>query len=180
MNNNYLFTSSRLGFREWNDDDVDPMTLTNNDPDVMKYFPSTQIGAQTEAFIRRMQNQFEERGYCYFAVDTLQDNKFIGFIGLSFQTFKASFTPCIDIGWRLANDAWGNGYATEGALRCLQYGFDLPGVEEIYSMAPKVNEPSINVMQKIGMHYVSDFKHPLLVKHPQLEDCILYKIQKPR
>jgi len=180
MNNNYLFTSPRLGFRRWNDDDIDPMTRINNDPDVMRYFPAVQNSMQTEAFVKRMQNQFEERGYCYFAVDTLLDKQFIGFIGLSLQTFDASFTPCIDIGWRLAKDAWGNNYATEGALRCLQYGFDLPGVEEIYAMAPKVNELSINVMQKIGMRYVSDFRHPLLIDHPQLENCVLYKIQKPR
>lgn len=180
MNNNYLFTSPRLGFREWNDSDMELMARINNDADVMQYFPSVQSNTQTEAFIRRMQNQFEERKYCYFAVDTLHNRNFIGFIGLSFQTFDASFTPCIDIGWRLSKDVWGNGYATEGALRCLQYGFELPGIEEIFSMAPKVNQPSINVMQKIGMNYVSDFKHPLLKDHPQLEDCVLYKIQKPR
>lgn len=180
MNNNYLFTSQRLGFRCWEDEDIIPMTDINADTEVMKFFPATQGREQTVAFIQRMQTQYGEKGYCYFAVDTLHDGRFIGFIGLSFQTFEAPFTPCVDIGWRLAQSSWGNGYATEGALGCVQYGFQLPGIEEIYSMAPLVNEPSIRVMQKIGMEYISGFRHPFLDGNDRLEYCVLYKIKKPR
>lgn len=111
----YLFTSLRLIFRNWVEDDVMPLTELNQDPAVMKYFPSMQSEQQTREFILRMKSQCQEKGFCYFAVDQLGDKSIIGFIGLSVQTFDSDFTPSIDIGWRLKRTAWSNGYATEGA-----------------------------------------------------------------
>src|SRR3546814_9999473 len=119
----YLFTSERLGFRRWQEADVEPMRAINADPAVMEYFPSLQDQAETLAFIKRMQLQFDEKGFCYYAVDSLVDGAFIGFIGLSEKTFIADFTPCVDIGWRLAKNAWNQGFATEGAQKCLEHAF---------------------------------------------------------
>src|SRR5580698_8035695 len=97
----YLFKSERLGFRNWQKADLPLLAEINADPEVMKFFPGIHNLAQTGSFIERMQKHLVDKGYCYYAVDKLVDGSFIGFIGLSQQTFEADFTPCIDIGWRL-------------------------------------------------------------------------------
>lgn len=141
---------------------------------VMRYFPALQGRAETASFIARLQANYEERGYCYFALETLDDRQFIGFTGLMWQNYDAPFTPCTDMGWRLATSAWGKGYATEAAVRCIQYAFDELKLEKVVATAPRVNLPSINVMQKAGMRYIQDFNHPRLKGDERLERCVLY------
>lgn len=174
----YLFTSERLGFRPWREADIPTMARLNTHPLVMKYFPSTQTLEQTEGFVDRMRRQFAQTSYCYFAVDTLINRQFIGFIGLSDSIFKASFTPCVDMGWRLSPEVWGKGLATEGAARCLAYAFQTLNLSAVKAIAPTINQPSIAVMKKIGMAYELTFKHPFLTHHPTLEDCVLYGIDQ--
>ena len=177
MEKNYLFSSARLGFRNWSPQDLDGLTAINQDSDVMKYFPELISRTDTESFINRMQTKCETKGYCYFAVDELQGKSFIGFIGLSDQDFEASFTPCVDIGWRLSRKAWGKGYATEGARRCLRYAFEDLGLTVIMAHCPVVNIPSWKVMEKIGMQRLYTFKHPVLKGSTKLESCYLYEIR---
>jgi RimJ/RimL family protein N-acetyltransferase len=170
----YLFTSARLGFRNWKETDHIPMAKINADPAVMEFFPFKPDASQTLEFIKRMQTMLEERGYCYFAVDELSSNALIGFIGLSYQTYESSFTPCVDIGWRLAQQFWGKGYATEGAERCLAFGFQNLGLKCINSVAPVTNTKSIHIMKKIGMKKLMEFKHPALANDKRLEDCVCF------
>ena len=175
----YIFQSTRLGFRNWNEKDIAPMASISADEEVMKYFPAVATFEQTTAFISRMQEEFAEKGYCYFAVDELSTNTFIGFIGLSWKTFEADFTPCVHIGWRLSPSAWNKGFATEGAIRCLDYAFDTLKLAKVYSMAPMINTPSERVMQKAGMIKVGEFEHSLLKDHPELMQCVLYVKSNP-
>ncbi|AHM61514.1 acetyltransferase, ribosomal protein N-acetylase [Flammeovirgaceae bacterium 311] len=170
----YLFTSPRLGFRNWRQADLQPMAAINADPEVMAFFPGTQSAEETRQFIQRMQQQYVDRGFCYFAVDKLESGEFIGFIGLSQQTYNADFTPCIDIGWRLKKSEWGKGFATEGAKACLDYAFSTLGLEKVYAVAPQVNTQSEAVMKKIGMQYVKNFTHPLLTQDERLRECVVY------
>lgn len=178
MAGQYLFTSARLGFRNWQDADIQKMAEINADPDVMEFFPGTHSYEKTEEFIERMKKQMAAKGYCYFAVDKLENAEFIGFIGISDQTYEASFTPCIDIGWRLGKKEWGKGYATEGAGRCLDYAFNQLGIKKIYSIAPKINAKSEHIMLKIGMRKVGEFIHPALARDERLKQCVLYEISK--
>jgi RimJ/RimL family protein N-acetyltransferase len=172
----YIFQSTRLGFRNWVDADLEQLASINADPEVMRFFPSVQTLSQTQDFILRMKGEFAETGFCYFAVDVLASKEMIGFIGLHRQTFVSDFTPCIDIGWRLARQAWGLGYAVEGAQRVLDNAFEHLGIPEICAIAPIVNVPSVKVMQKIGMLQVKIFQHPLLAGDVRLAECVLYKI----
>ncbi|MGB0863715.1 MAG: GNAT family N-acetyltransferase [Saprospiraceae bacterium] len=176
--NSYIFTSERLGFRNWVAADIPKMVKINASQEVMQHFPSTATAQQTADFIKRMQIQYTEKGYCYFAVDRLSDGNFIGFIGLSYQTFEADFTPCVDVGWRLDSAYWGNGYATEGARASLKYGFDFLKIKNIKALCPVVNLPSENVMKKIGMQKLNHFKHSKLGDFPVLEECVLYEIEE--
>ena len=172
----YTIQTERLGLRNWKASDLKAMTALNQDPKVMQYFPSMPDEAQTLAYIKRMQTQFAKTSYCYFAAEILATQEFIGFIGLMYQDYEAAFTPCVDIGWRLKQSAWGKGYATEGAKACLAYAFNPLKIETIYSVAPIINTPSISVMKKIGMSLSSTFKHPKLGGFPNLETCALYTI----
>ena len=177
MKNDYLFQTERLGLRNWRIDDVPEMTEISADPMVMEFFPATKTPKETEDFVRRMQQDFEEKGYCYFAVDKLEDGQFIGFIGLCDQTYEAPFTPGVDIGWRIKPGEWGKGYATEGAFACLKYAFEELKLETIYSVAPEVNVKSQHIMKKIGMRQTDTFDHPALLNNDRLRACALYEIR---
>ena len=174
---NYLFKSQRLGYRNWQESDIELMYHLNQDEEVMRYFPGLNSMIQTKDFITRMQNNFKEKRYCYFAVDRLDTHEFIGFIGIMDQTYEAEFTPCIDIGWRLAKAHWGKGFATEGAEKCLDYAFKNLNLKTIYSVATANNIPSINVMKKIGMRERYYFDHPKLLDNKILKKCVLYCIE---
>lgn len=178
MNHLYIFKSERLGFRNWMESDIQKMAAINNDPVVMEFFPGLRNAQQTREFVERMQKQYAEKGYCYFAVDRLDTGGFIGFIGISEQNFQSDFTPCTDIGWRLARKEWGNGFATEGAKACLQYAFANTAITNIVSICPVINTKSEAVMEKIGMHKQRTFSHPLLLDNERLKTCVLYNIQK--
>lgn len=171
----YIFTSDRLGFRKWTSTDIDKIHQINSDEKVMEFFPNIPTIEQTIEFVERMQKQFENKGFCYFAVDKLEDNEFIGFIGLSEQTYEADFTPCVDIGWRIKSSEWNKGFASEGARKCLEYALNELKLESIYSIAPKINKKSEHIMTKIGMKKQYEFEHSLLVKFEQLKTCVLYK-----
>lgn len=174
----YLFTSERLGFRTWRLEDISPLSRINSDQDVMEHFPSILSEPQTAAFIERMQDQQRINGHSYFATELLYTGEFIGFIGLGLKDFEADFTPCVDIGWRIAKAHWNKGYATEGALRNVQYAFEVLELDTVYSLAPELNLPSIQVMKKIGMNYRNPFKHPQLLDFPLLEDCVSYQLSR--
>lgn len=177
MKEDYIFTSQRLGFRNWVDSDFEKMHAINADPKVMEFFPSTRTEEETRVFIEKMRIRYINKSYCYFPVEKLENGAFIGFIGISEQHFESDFSPCLDIGWRLAQTEWNKGYATEGAKRCLEYAFNYLGLDSLKATAPEINLPSIRVMEKIGMGKVKSFDHPSLMKAGRLKRCVLFEIK---
>lgn len=173
----YIITTPRLGLRDWQKSDIQPMTELNLDPRVMEFFPSIPTPEQTLSFIKGMKVAYKEKGYCYFAADRLDTGQFIGFIGLMYQDYESPFTPHTDIGWRLAVDAWGNGFATEGAQACLDFAFRKLDLQEIRSVCPLQNFRSENVMKKIGMSKIGEFDHPKIPDHSPLKTCVVYQIK---
>jgi ribosomal-protein-alanine N-acetyltransferase len=148
----------------------------NQDPRVMEYFVNPLSEEETDQFYNRIQEEFGAYGYGLYAVETRQNNDFIGFIGFHWANFHSEFTPCIEIGWRLKQEAWGNGFATEGAKACLDYGFHTLGLKQIYSFTAKINTPSENVMKKVGMVKVAEFEHPNIIEGNPLRRHVLYSI----
>ena len=176
MSKEYLFQSERLGFRNWIDSDTPKMIDISSNADVMEFFPAIATKIQTVEFIDRMKLMYIEKEYCYFAVNQLKDESFIGFIGLCNQTYESQVTPNVDIGWRLNKKYWNNGLATEGAKKCLDYGFTVIKLKNIISTTPKINIKSIRVMEKIEMAKLTEFKHPRLKLNEKLENCVCYEI----
>jgi len=173
----YIFSSKRLGFRNWTINDLKEFSEINADPSVMEHFPNTLSKKDTERFIERLRSMYNDKGYTYFATEILKTGELIGFIGLAHQTYIAKFTPATDIGWRLKKTAWGKGYATEGAKKCLAYAFTELKLNKIIAICTINNEKSEKVMKKIGMTKQGSFKHPNLTEFPEHEQCVWYEIK---
>ncbi|AFC23865.1 GNAT family N-acetyltransferase [Saprospira grandis] len=171
---NYLFRSARLGFRVWTAADLPELAKMNADLEVMAHFPSPLTEEETAAFLRRLQAHQEKYGYCYFATDILESGEFIGFIGLAYQDYESAYTPAVDIGWRLKKAAWGQGYATEGAKKCLEFAFEELEIEQLIAVCTLDNQKSEQVMKKIGLQKLGEFKHPKLKDYAEHEDCLCY------
>jgi RimJ/RimL family protein N-acetyltransferase len=170
--------TERLLLRRWTPADREPFATLNADPRVMEHFPGVLTPDESNALVDRIEGHFERHGFGFWAVEVPGVVPFAGFIGLSVPRFETHFTPCVEIGWRLANQCWGHGYATEGARAALAFGFQELRLEEIVSFTVPDNLRSRRVMEKIGMTRspLDDFDHPALpVGHP-LRRHVLYKI----
>jgi ribosomal-protein-alanine N-acetyltransferase len=171
-----IIETKRLKLRQWKDEDTQSFIKMNGDAEVMRFFPSVQSADETIALIARIQKHFNDYGYGPYAVQRIDTGQFIGFTGFFHPTFKSHFTPCIEIGWRLDKDHWNQGFATDAAIACLQYGFDKLGLNEIYSFTATINLPSINVMEKAGLKKIGQFEHPNVPDGHRLKTHVLYKI----
>jgi ribosomal-protein-alanine N-acetyltransferase len=159
-----ILTTARLKLRDWRDDDLPAFAALNADPEVMEFFPNTLTTEDSNAFAGRIRARIAEYNWGLWAVEVINGPAFIGFVGLSVPKFKAHFTPCTEIGWRLARTAWGYGYATEAARAALDYGFQILGLQEILSFTSSSNTKSRHVMEKLGMTNdpADNFDHPLV------------------
>jgi len=175
-----VITTSRLVLRPWQEEDLEPFAILNADPRVMEHFPSVLSREESDSFAHAIIEHFQQRGWGLWAVSLCNEANFIGFIGLSYITFEAPFTPAVEVGWRLAYDHWGKGYATEGALASLQFGFETLLLDEIISVTAVCNERSKRVMECIGMTHNArdDFDHPKLPEGHRLRRHVLYRIQR--
>jgi ribosomal-protein-alanine N-acetyltransferase len=136
--------------------------------------------AQSAAEVARIRAHFTRHGYGPWAVEVAGGAPFIGFIGLWIPEFDAPFTPCVELGYRLAFEHWGKGYATEGARAVLAYGFDTLGLKEIVAMTATQNVRSQRVMEKLGMSRrpADDFDHPKVAAGHPLRRHVLYRLRK--
>jgi RimJ/RimL family protein N-acetyltransferase len=172
--------TERLSLRRWRDEDRAPFAAMNADPSVMAYFPGVLDRALSDAIIDRTEAAFDADGFGLWAIERSADGRFLGFVGLSRPSFETAFTPCIEIGWRLAADAWGHGYATEGAVAVRDHAFDDLGLDDLLSWTTEANVPSRRVMERIGMHHdpLDDFDHPRLPAGHPLRPHVLYRLQR--
>jgi RimJ/RimL family protein N-acetyltransferase len=178
LKKDYIFKSERLGFRNWTKNDLTEFAKMNADLEVMEHFPKPLTEKETAELIDRFENHYSKNGHTYFATEILENGEFIGFIGLAFQKYKTDFTPAVDIGWRLKKSAWKKGFATEGAKKCLDFGFNKLNLDKIISTCTDKNAKSENVMKKIGMEKMGEFNHPELKEYPEYEKNICYGINK--
>jgi RimJ/RimL family protein N-acetyltransferase len=171
--------TARLLLRRWRAEDRPAFAALNADPRVMEHFPSVLTAEESDALAERIERHLLERGFGLWAVEIPGVVDFAGFIGLSVPAFEAHFTPCVEVGWRLAVDQWGRGYATEGALAALQFGFEHLDLPEIVSFTVPRNFRSRRVMLRIGMTHdpADDFDHP--GAPPPFRRHVLYRRSRP-
>ncbi|HMP01832.1 MAG TPA: GNAT family N-acetyltransferase [Gemmatales bacterium] len=171
----------RLWLRRWRPEDRAPFAALNADPQVMEHMPSVATRAESDAQADRIAAHFAEHGFGLWAMEVPGVTSFAGFVGLSIPRFEAFFTPCVEIGWRLAAEFWGRGYATEGARAALAFGFDSLRLPEIVSFTTLTNERSRRVMERIGLSHdpAEEFDHPLLPPGHRLRRHVLYRLRAP-
>jgi RimJ/RimL family protein N-acetyltransferase len=174
-----ILSTPRLGLRRWRAADIPPFAGMNQDPAVREFFPNLMTYDESAASVRLIERHFDEYGYGLYAVDLLSTGEFIGFTGFSHPGFDAWFTPCVEIGWRLRKEAWGQGYATEAAQACLSYGWATLGLTKVLSFTAAVNTRSERVMQKTGMTRVGGFEHPGVAMGHVLRPHVLYEAGTP-
>ncbi len=172
------FETARLRLRQWRDSDREPFAALNADPVTMEYFPSTLTRHASDASIDAWRSQFAARNWSNWALELHASGEFIGFAGLTVPVRVLPFSPCVEIGWRLAREHWGMGYATEAAREVLRVGFEWLALNEIVSFTTVPNRRSWAVMQRIGMQRQDDFDYPGLPSgHPLRRHC-LYRLSR--
>jgi RimJ/RimL family protein N-acetyltransferase len=174
--------TGRLLLRPWRAEDLEPFAAINADPEVMEHFPAPLSGAESGALIARIEQGFEARGFGLWAVEVTEgpdSGRLAGFIGLSAVPAAMPFAPAVEVGWRLGREFWGRGYASEGALVVIDFGFGPLGLDSIVSFTAKTNRRSEAVMRRIGMRPAGEpeFDHPALAGSP-LQRHVLYRIER--
>jgi len=173
--------TERLLLRQWCEEDWPDFASLNADPIVMEYYPDVLSTAESNAMAQKIMSCIAERGWGLWAVELMNDQSFIGFVGLHEPTYALPVTPCVEIGWRLAKKYWGKGYATEAASASLETGFNRLGLSEIYSFASVANKNSEAVMKRLNMVNTGrNFEHPIIPENNPLREHVLYKIDRER
>jgi RimJ/RimL family protein N-acetyltransferase len=175
-----VLETERLRLRNWQSSDREPFAQLNADPRVMEFFPKRLSREESDAMVDRIESHFRAKGFGLYAAELRSDGRFVGYVGLHTPTFEAHFTPCVEIGWRLASDVWGQGIATEGARAVVRHAFQELGLDEIMSFTVPANQRSIRIMQKLGMTHdaADDFEHPNLPGGHPLRRHVLYRLRR--
>jgi RimJ/RimL family protein N-acetyltransferase len=180
VSNRRELRTERLILRRWRESDLEPFRQMGADQRVMEFFPELLTPEASDALVRRIEGQFEEHGFGFFAVELRDGGRFIGFTGLAVPPFEAPFMPAVEIGWRLAAEYWGHGLATEAAREVLRYGFEERGLNSVVSFTVPANVRSRRVMEKLGMvrDMAGDFDHPRLPEGHPLQRHVLYRLSR--
>ena len=170
--------TARLRLRQWQEADLPAFAALNADPVAMEFMPKLLTGAESESLASRLRDRISEVGWGLWAVEVVGKAPFVGFVGLSVPKFEAHFTPCLEVGWRLAREHWGQGYATEAAEAALAYGFDVLALSEVVSFTAAGNFRSRAVMERLGMSHnpADDFIYPALPAGHALQPHVLYRL----
>lgn len=175
-----IIETERLLLREWCDDDRAPFAAMSIDPAVMEFLRVLPTRAASDEWIDYQVAHQAKHGFCLWAIEVRATGTFVGAVGLLRVNFDAPFTPAVEVGWRLAREAWGQGIATEAARAALAFGFDRQGLDEIVAYAATANQASQNVMRKLGMvrDAASDFDHPRVEANSPLRRQVLYRLSR--
>ena len=173
--------TERLLLRRWRAGDSEPFAAINADREVMEHFPQPLSAAQSDALIARIEASFERRGYGLWALELRDSGVLAGFVGLEPVESPLPFAPAVEIGWRLAREQWGRGYASEAAAVVCTHAFGALALPELVSYTAVGNTRSRRVMERIGMRRdpAEDFEHPKLAPGHPLRAHVLYRLAAP-
>lgn len=171
--------TDRLILRRWQPADLQPFADLNADPRVMEFFPAVMTPDETAAMIKLIEERIDQHGFGFWATELKATGELIGFVGLNVPGYPLPFSPCVEIGWRLATPFWGKGLAQEAARASLRFGFENMKLKEIVSFTTSKNSRSRLVMERIGMTYdpQGNFDHPRLAEGHPLRKHVLYRLK---
>lgn len=140
------------------------------------FFPAPLLRTESDNLAARFQEGITERGWGFWAVELQETHQFVGCVGLHPQPDKFHFSPCTEIGWRLARSFWHQGLALEAAEACLTFAFEELALTEVVSFTSVQNKPSENLMIRLGMSKAEEFVHPALPPDHRLAQHVLYRL----
>jgi ribosomal-protein-alanine N-acetyltransferase len=173
-----MIETPRLILRPWRRSDLPLFAEQNADPVVMRFLTGVLTREASDAYAEHAEQHLAEHGFCKWAVEAPGVSPFIGAVGLTHVRFEASFTPAVEVAWRLNRRYWGNGYATEAAQAALDDGFNRVGLNQIVAMTALGNIASRRVMERLGMTRSIEFDHPNLPEGSALRRHVLYRLQR--
>ena len=176
-----MIETDRLILRGWKDTDVAPFHAMCNDPEVMRYLGEPLSLADAEAAKERQNGFLATHGYCFWVVERRVDGAFLGFCGIKPGSEGTPIAGQVEIGWRLARDAWGQGNAREAAQASLDWAWANLDAADVAAITVLGNVRSWGLMERLGMHRVAaeDFEHPVLPEGHPLRRHITYRIARP-
>lgn len=170
------FETERLVLRQWKAGDRELFAALNADSRVMAFFPRRLTRTESDAMAERCESSIRERGWGLWAAERKETRRFIGFVGLHTPAAELPFAPCVEVGWRLAFEHWGKGYATEAARGALRVGFATLALREIVSFTSVGNVRSRAVMERLSMRESGTFEHPGVPEGSSLRLHCLYRL----
>lgn len=177
-----MIETTRLLLRPWQDHDREPFAAMSRDPEVMEHLNGVTDRADSDALIDIFIAGMTEHGTTMWAVERKADAAFLGFCGLRRGGHPGTPVPDeLEIGWRLRRDAWGQGYAREGAEASLAWGWANRDDARIVAWTVQANTASWGLMLRLGMTHRPelDFAHPRFAEGHPLHRHIVYAIERP-
>ena len=174
-----MIETERLILRAFRDEDRAPFAALNADPRVADWLGGVRDRAASDDLVDRINERIARLGYDFWAAVRKSDGVLVGMIGLRMELHDPP-APCLEMGWRLAYDAQGQGLATEGAAAALAWGFAYQPVDEILAWTATTNVASQAVMRRIGMmpDPARDFDHPRLPEDSPLRRHVVYAAKR--
>ena len=178
-----MIETERLIIRPWRDSDRAEYLASCNTEAVTANLGGPARVEDIDASLARIRKCQEDNGFCFWVVERKADRLFLGYCGLKLSNLPG--TPVADdveIGWRLREDVWGHGYASEAADAVLAWAWDKLDVPRVVSFTIPVNGASQRVMERIGMARRADldFAHPSFPEDHPLSAHVAYVAERPR
>jgi RimJ/RimL family protein N-acetyltransferase len=174
----FRIETERLTLREWRDEDRLPFHAMCCDPRVMATLGPLMSRKESDALIDCVQLRQARQGHTFWAVERRSDRVFLGWCGIVIALSELPIGGLLEIGWRLSHDAWGQGYAREGAAATLDWAFGEKYMDKVWAITSVGNTASWGLMERLGMerHHNLDFEHPNLADGSPLKSHITYSI----
>jgi RimJ/RimL family protein N-acetyltransferase len=175
-----MLETPRLLLREWRESDIEPFVAMFTDPRVMEFSAFAFSRERAEALVRHVSALLTRDGYGWWVLEVKDSGAFAGTIILQEVPFESHFTPAIEVGWWLAPEHWGNGYATESARAAIELAFKTLGRDEVVAITAPANVRSQAVMKRLGMTCdpAEAFELPMVEEHHPLRTHVLYRLRR--
>jgi RimJ/RimL family protein N-acetyltransferase len=153
--------TGRLRLRDWREEDIEPFIRDLNVEPVMRWLGGVRTREQQESAVRERFMLWQATlGFTFWVVERKEDEALLGFCGLKMADDPGSPVEGeYEIGWRLREDAWGQGYAREAAGASLDFAFDRLGAERVVALTVEGNGPSWGLMLRLGMTRRADLDY---------------------
>ncbi len=150
-------TTERLSLRRFERDDLDELAGVFEHREVWEYpYGRAMTRAETAEFLDGQIDHWNLYGFGCWTARENANRTLIGYLGLSVPTFLPEILPAVEVGWRLAPTAWGNGFATEGARAALHEAFMTMQLDQVCSLPQSENPRSGQVAARLGMTLIRE------------------------